>query len=221
MKLKILTFNWHEPYLCLLSQMGHEFLVVEPEISPGHFRHWDENMRPVPTNVSLISLTAAKEMLELGELDLIIAHNMKDLIEVKDYSLPKINVFHNCLTTEINLSKKKIIRKEYLDKVVCLLEGINKVFISEKKRQDWGFDGDVILPGLDVSDYGGYRGDRETVLQVGNLLQERDLMMGYTLIFLSKSGHQESDEYNHFWRCSVWERNAISIRKSIRLKPSV
>ena len=65
--------------------------------------------------------------------------------------------------------------------MVCLLEGINKVFISEKKRQDWGFDGDVILPGLDVSDYGGYRGDRETVLQVGNLLQERDLMMGYTL----------------------------------------
>lgn len=32
------------------------------------------------------------------------------------------------------------------------------------------------------------------------------------------SGHKESDEYNHFWRCSVWEENAISIRKSIKLK---
>ena len=40
------------------------------------------------------------------------------------------------------------------------------------------------------------------------------------LILLSKSGHQESEEYNHFWRCSVWERNVISIQKSIKLKRS-
>ncbi len=41
------------------------------------------------------------------------------------------------------------------------------------------------------------------------------------VIFLSKSGHKESDEYNHFWRCSIWEGNAISIRKSIKSKQSV
>jgi glycosyltransferase involved in cell wall biosynthesis/tetratricopeptide (TPR) repeat protein len=181
MNLKVLTFNWHEPYLCLLTQMGHEFLVVEPEVAPDHYRHWDENMRPVPENVRLISLITAKEMLELGELDLIIAHNIKDLIEVKDYSIPKIIVFHNCLTTEINLSTNKVGRKEYLDKVDFLFEGVHKVFISEKKRQDWGLKGDVVLPGLDIAEYGGYRGDRETVLQVGNLLQERDLMMGYSV----------------------------------------
>jgi hypothetical protein len=40
------------------------------------------------------------------------------------------------------------------------------------------------------------------------------------VILLSKSGHQESEEYNHFWRCSVWERNVISIQKSIKLKRS-
>ena len=101
MNLKVLTFNWHEPYLCLLTQMGHEFLVVEPEVAPDHYRHWDENMRPVPENVRLISLITAKEMLELGELDLIIAHNIKDLIEVKDYSIPKIIVFINCLLISV------------------------------------------------------------------------------------------------------------------------
>jgi glycosyltransferase involved in cell wall biosynthesis/tetratricopeptide (TPR) repeat protein len=180
MKLKILSFNWHEPYLCLVARIGHEFLIVEPEIAPGHYRRWDENMRPVPENVRLITKETAQEMLDLGELDLIIAHNIKDLIEVKDYSLPKIAVFHNCLTTEIKLGKDKVDRKEYLEKVGSLLKDVNKVFISEKKRQDWGLNGELILPGLDISEYGGYRGDRETVLQVGNLLQERDLMMGYS-----------------------------------------
>lgn len=180
MKLKILSFNWHEPYLCLVARTGHEFLIVEPEIAPGHYRRWDENMRPIPENVRLITKETAQEMLELGELDLIIAHNIKDLIEVKDYSLPKIAVFHNCLTTEIKLGKDKVDRQEYLEKVGSLLKDVNKVFISEKKRQDWGLTGELILPGLDIFEYGGYRGDRETVLQVGNLLQERDLMMGYS-----------------------------------------
>ena len=180
MKLKVLSFNWHEPYLCLLSRTDHQFLIVEPEIAPGHFRRWDENMRPVPENVSIISKENARQMLELGELDLIIAHNIKDLIEVKDYSLPKIAVFHNCLSTEIALGKDKVNRQEYLNQINLLLRDVKNVFISERKRQDWGLDGELILPGIDISDYGGYRGERDTVLRVGNLMQERDLMMGYS-----------------------------------------
>jgi glycosyltransferase involved in cell wall biosynthesis/ubiquinone/menaquinone biosynthesis C-methylase UbiE/Tfp pilus assembly protein PilF len=180
MKLKILSFNWHEPYLCLLARTGHEFLIVEPEIAPSHNRCWDEKMRSVPNNISLISKDIAKEMLELGEFDLIIAHNMKDLIEVREYSLPKIFVFHNCLTTEITLGKNQVNREAYLEKMKFLLKDVNKVFISEKKQRDWGLNGEVILPGLDILEYGGYRGDKKIVLQVGNLLQERGLMMGYT-----------------------------------------
>ena len=180
MKLKILTFNWHEPYLCLLSRMNHEFLVVEPEIAPDHYRKWDQNMRPVPDNVRLISMKQAWENLEQGEIDCIIAHNVKDLIEVRDYSLPKIMVFHNCLTTEIKLGNDKVNRKDYLQKITPLLEGVTKVFISEMKRADWEMQGEIILPGLDVSEYGGYTGSEKVVLRVGNLLRERDLMMGYS-----------------------------------------
>jgi hypothetical protein len=29
--------NWHEPYLCLLARIGHEFLILEPEITPGNY----------------------------------------------------------------------------------------------------------------------------------------------------------------------------------------
>ena len=180
MKLKILSFNWHEPYLCLLARTGHEFLIEEPEIVPGHYRHWDQNMRSIPKNVRLISKNTAREMLDHGEFDLVIAHNIKDLIEITEYILPKIFIFHNCLTTELSLTKNKVNRKSYLMNIKSLLKDVNKVFISEKKRQDWGLNGEGILPGLDISDYGGYRGDKETVLQVGNQLKERDLMMGYT-----------------------------------------
>ena len=81
MKLKILSFNWHEPYLCLLARTGHEFLIEEPEIVPGHYRHWNQNMRSIPENVSLISRNTARKILEHGEFDLVNAHNIKDLIE--------------------------------------------------------------------------------------------------------------------------------------------
>ena len=109
MKLKILTFNWHEPYLCLLSRMNHEFLVVEPEIATDHYRKWDQNMRPVPDNVCLISIEQARENLEQGEIDCIIAHNIKDLIEVRGYSLPKIMVFHNCLMQNYCLLNSQVL----------------------------------------------------------------------------------------------------------------
>ena len=48
MYLKILSYNWHEPYLCLLSEIGHTFLIVEPELAEDNYRRWDKNMRSVP-----------------------------------------------------------------------------------------------------------------------------------------------------------------------------
>ena len=180
MNLKILSFNWHEPYLCLLSKMGHEFLVVEPEIISGKTRKWDRNMRPLPKNVRLLSLESAREQLDQNAVDLIIAHNVKDLIDVKDYLLPKILVFHNRLTTEIELGKGRVDREEYLAKIQPVFKQVKKVFISQSKKRDWGMDGRVILPGLDVSEYDPYTGENPGVLRVGNLFKERDLMLGYS-----------------------------------------
>jgi len=180
MNLKILSFNWHEPYICLLSEIGHRFLIVEPEITNGNYRRWDKNMRPIPSNVSLISDDEATSQLDKGEFDIAIAHNIKDLVKLNSYNLPKILVFHNKLSTEILLGKNEIIRDDYLKTIDHLLKGVKKVFISESKRLDWGMDGEVILPGIDVDKYGGYTGYNRAVLRVGNLLKERDLMMGFS-----------------------------------------
>ena len=97
-------------------------------------------MRRVSENVRLITNETAQGMLELGELDLIIAHNVKGLIFVKDYSLPKVAVFYNCLTTEIELAKDKVDRKAYLEQVDFLLKNVDKFFIAEKNewiRAEW------------------------------------------------------------------------------------
>ncbi len=180
MNLKILTFNWHEPYLCLLTKIGHEFLVVEPEVASGKSRHWDQNMRPLPKNASLVSLEEALDQLNQNAVDLVIAHNVKDLIEIRDYTLPKILVFHNRLTTEIDLGNGKIGRDDYLSKIQPFVEPVKKVFISESKKSDWGLEGRVIPPGIDVDEYDTYTGENSRILRVGNLLKERDLMLGFT-----------------------------------------
>jgi hypothetical protein len=36
------------------------------------------------------------------------------------------------------------------------------------------------------------------------------------LIFISKSGHKESDEYNHFWRCSIWKKKRNQYTKEYK-----
>ena len=68
-----------------------------------------------------------------------------------------------------------------MEKIGKFLDGTTKVFISEFKKNDWGMEGNIILPGLDISEYGGYAGNDENVLRVGNMIKERDLMMGYFL----------------------------------------
>jgi 2-polyprenyl-3-methyl-5-hydroxy-6-metoxy-1,4-benzoquinol methylase len=180
MHLKILSYNWHEPYLSLVSKLGHTFLIVEPEVSEGIYRRWDKNMRPIPDNVILISQKEAISQLDEGMVDLVIAHNIKDLVNVYEYCLPKILVFHNKLSTEIKLGNNMITREDYLKKIDPLLKNVNKIFISENKQRDWGLSGDVILPGIDVNEYGGYRGDNLSILRVGNLIKERDIMMGFS-----------------------------------------
>ena len=92
MKLNILSFNWHAPYLYLQSKLGHHFTIVEPELSPGIVKHWEVEMRPLPKNVRLVSSEIAKKELDDGNIDLVLAHNVKDLLLAQGYQVPKILV---------------------------------------------------------------------------------------------------------------------------------
>ena len=61
--MRILTFNWHTPYLSLLTRLNHQFEVAPANIEPAVMANWDETMRPIPPNVKLISTGEAREKL--------------------------------------------------------------------------------------------------------------------------------------------------------------
>ena len=178
--LNILTFNWHEPYLCLLSGIGHNFFIYEPDMGHNLQRRWDVGFRPLPENAKIVDKDGVEKGLGESFFDLVICHNINDLLTVQGYSkTPKILVFHNKLSTEIALGGKTVDRAAYLEQIKPLLEGVLPVFISESKKADWGLEGDVIPPGINVNQYGGYTGEAKTVLRVGNRMMERDLMLGF------------------------------------------
>jgi len=101
--LNILSFNWHEPYICLLARTSHTFTIVEPEVREGVTMKWRKELRLVPENVSVVDRENALSQLEEGVFDLAICQNVKDLVFIRGFGMPKILVFHNKLTTEIEL----------------------------------------------------------------------------------------------------------------------
>jgi glycosyltransferase involved in cell wall biosynthesis len=178
---RILTFNWHEPYICALAKTGHAFDVVERE--KGGRRGWMYEQRPLPPNVRIVKDATARARLRAGEYSVALCHNMPDLGWVGEYRVPKVVIFHNMLTTELALGGNVVDIDAYRAQVKAFMAQcgpVSCVFISETKRADWQLEGDVITPGIDLGDYGGYEGSRARVLRVGNLLRQRDLMLGYT-----------------------------------------
>jgi spore maturation protein CgeB len=168
MSLKILIFNWHEGYIHLLAKTGYHFDVVE--VRKGNRFGWIKEFRPVPPNCTLISEIDAVAGLKAGIYDRVICQNIDDLMLVYKYEIPKIQVFHTKFSymTALLPGEVKDNLRTKLKQRIALMDNITLVFVSPSKREDWGFNGEVILPGVDTQEYSGYRGDIEKVLRVGN-----------------------------------------------------
>lgn len=181
--MNVLTFNWHTPYLWMLARLDHRFDVAPPNRSEAiHLEPWHEKMRPLPPNVTPITGENAVERLKDNNCyDLVLAHNVGDLVFTKEFSIPKLIVFHTKLLTEAHASNKPDIIPAYRKAVRELVSGVYCVFIAQTKRYDWGLPGEVIMPGIDTSQYGGYTGEIAAVLRVGNLIKPRDLTSGYSI----------------------------------------
>ncbi len=157
--MRILTFNWHEAYICLLAKTGHPIDIVER--FKGGSRVWFYETRPLPSNARVVREATARQGLRDGQYDAAICHNVKDLVWVQEWPVRKILVFHNKLSTEIALGHHSVDLEAYRDEVAQLIEATNDlelVFISASKREDWGFEGKVITPGIDLDEYGDYDG---------------------------------------------------------------
>ncbi len=53
-RLRILTFNWHDPYIYLFARTSHDIHVGDWMQRADGTRGWDLRKRPVPSNVTLI-----------------------------------------------------------------------------------------------------------------------------------------------------------------------
>ena len=178
---RILTFNWHEGYISLLGKIpGISLSIVER--NKGGYNRWMHEFRPCPRGSRLLSLPDALTELRSEKFDAVIAHDPTDLLSTMDSPVPQILVLHNRLDTMIELGGNSVDRKGYLEwfsNLVRMVPDLELVYISESKKENWGIEGKVILPGVDGTEWGPYEGTRPTVLRVGNFLRERDLMLGH------------------------------------------
>lgn len=166
----------------MLAQTGHSFDIVEPCAGGGFPRRWDLSVRPIPQNARIIEWTAACDGLGRNFYNLALCHNFADIAIIRDYPVPAVLLFHNRLTGELALGGNTVSRVEYLAGVSPLAgKAVKRVFVSDGKKADWGFDGDVIPHGVDVSRFGPYAGNILKALRIGNRVKERAVMLGFDL----------------------------------------
>ncbi len=179
---KILTFNFHEPYMCLMAKTGFEMdlgLYSEGLLA----RKWKTEFRPIPDNLHELPENEWRERLFNGYYDIVIAHNENNAWDIREAPCPKILVCHNRKTyLKTTLPKNDLSAQESFEKIIkTLSELFTFVFISPSKRDDYGYPGYVVLPGIDIEEYGGYQGKKECILRVGNYMQVRNWMFDFPL----------------------------------------
>lgn len=178
--MKILTFNWHETYVHMLGRLGLSMDVVPR--SKGGRDGWQHAFRPLPRNAALIDLDEALRRADAGAYDVTVCHAHQDMFDVLHVpSLPKVMLFHTLPTALFKPDGKPFDRDDIVSKTRRLLAEAGKalcVFVSERKQKAWGLPGRVILPGIDLDEYRGWKGEIARVLRVGQFLLEQDHVYG-------------------------------------------
>jgi hypothetical protein len=178
--LRVLTFNSHQPYVYLLATaLPWTFGVITPCQTSGAIKEWNPKLRPLPSNVQLY--LSVQEALQDGSWDWVLTHNVNDLLDVREIKAPKAFLVHGTLSGRILQDRSAIDPSLYVKNLQVFLAASNCqiVYISELKRKDWGMPGDVIRPGMDIREYGGYQGNIRGILQVCNHLKERGAITGW------------------------------------------
>src|SRR5262249_1716837 len=143
--MKILVMNWHEPYLALLGRVGHEWIVGD------WFRPWNAAYRPLPSNFTRCADEAqARAWLADRAIDAVVTQTPRDLAWVGDTSVPIVHLAHNVPENELDapvLATGDDVRAFVAERVAGRGAFVT---ISPMKRERWGLDGEVILPGVDV-----------------------------------------------------------------------
>lgn len=174
---RILTFNFHEPYLCLMAKTGFHMDIGLYETGLLA-RPWQTHYRAIPKNLTLVPEREWRENLARGNYDVIVAHNEMNAMDLIESPCAKLLTCHN-RRTFINTSATSRFSDPISDFRIMLeqLAAVYSfIFISNSKQANYGIAGDVIYPGIDIEAMGTYTGERASVLRVGNMMRVRNLM---------------------------------------------
>lgn len=171
-KKTLLVFNCHEAWVYQLGVLGCDLDIIVG-LKGRYKQSWDEQIRPVPPNSRLITLSEAQT--SSTSYCCIITHNITDLLDVKQRPEPRLTVIHlpieaRMLEEKSNIEPEKM--KEMLHKYLKLVGG-HAVAVSMLKGKSWGFTEDIVPFGSDPDDYLPYSGENACGLRIANFIQMR------------------------------------------------
>ena len=168
----LLVFNCHEAWVYQLGVLGYALDIIVG-LKGRYKQTWDEQMRPVPPNSRLITLSEA-----LGSRTryyCIITHNIADLLDIKFRPEPRLMVIHSTLEGRALGEKSNITPEQMREKLrqFISLAGVHAVAVSELKGKSCGFTEDIVPLVVDTDDYLPYSGHLAMGLRISNFIDSR------------------------------------------------
>jgi len=183
LRLRILTINSHQPYLHLLGGLPHRFTVIDQGLK-GFPCRWDSRVRPLPPLFSKDSMSKAAAEASRNPFDVALAHNVTDLLTLKELCPRLVLLFHCTLTGRVAYEGSHVNPADFAARIADFLQRlpVQVVFITPLKAQSWpGIPGRIIEPGVPLDAYQGYNGSHPAALRVANLQKRRDALLNHTL----------------------------------------
>ena len=165
----LLVFNCHEAWVYQLGVLGYNLDIIIG-LRGRNRLSWDEQIRPVPHNSRLITLSEALQ--STINYYCIITHNMTDLLDVKLRLEPKITIIHLPIEARVVEEKSKIEpekMKQVLHEYMELIGG-HAVAVTMSKGKSWDFTEDIVLNSSNPEDYLPYSGHLACGLRIANCI---------------------------------------------------
>jgi hypothetical protein len=180
--IRLLTFNFHESFLCCLAHLGCQMDVVTD--FNGQKLNWSPSARPPPDNIELISWSQALHRLKSGSYSAVVSHTVKNLLGVWGIrSMPHIFVAHIPLNFSSPLAALKSVFKQLAVWIFAIFHRMDFIAVSPWKLQTWHQNGHAIsfFP-IPFSKAFIAETLSSTAVTVGNRIRERGNEMGYGLL---------------------------------------
>jgi hypothetical protein len=169
---RLLVFDCHEAWVYQLWWLG---LPMDIAVGLGGraMAGWDEAMRPVPPNSRIVNLSELDSA--QGPYRCMIAHNLTDLLDMKNFAGPRLLMLHETLDGTI-LEQKSSIPADKLREAVrkyTQMTGAHIAAVSRMKAESWGLGGDVIHSCVAPEEYQPWRGELPRGLRISNHILRR------------------------------------------------